>query len=202
MKNKIKFLQIRDKIYYRPFPRIALVQQGSCCGNGCLNCPYVPKHKKGSIELDNNNKPKEKKSMMYSDGFDIRVDVFYRGSCKIFIDENGKQGEKYKRYTIIATKILKDGSKHVKIKGFPYVPYYHFTIADKTKKTLLPVKIISKPVIYLGGSSTLFSYRKVYKKRDTLWIKTELYIRGVLHYMFEDIVMPQPSYFFRKRSIY
>jgi hypothetical protein len=24
-------------------------RRGSCCGNGCLNCPYEPKHKKESV---------------------------------------------------------------------------------------------------------------------------------------------------------
>ncbi len=25
-----------------------LKKRGSCCGNGCINCPYKPKHNKGS----------------------------------------------------------------------------------------------------------------------------------------------------------
>lgn len=24
-------------------------RRGSCCGNGCLNCPYEPKYKKGNV---------------------------------------------------------------------------------------------------------------------------------------------------------
>jgi len=26
-------------------------RRGSCCGNGCLHCPYEPKHKKGNTNL-------------------------------------------------------------------------------------------------------------------------------------------------------
>jgi hypothetical protein len=31
------------------------LKRGSCCGNGCKNCPYSPIHKKGSttIFIDN-----------------------------------------------------------------------------------------------------------------------------------------------------
>ena len=25
-----------------------LKKRGACCGNGCINCPYKPKHNKGS----------------------------------------------------------------------------------------------------------------------------------------------------------
>jgi hypothetical protein len=28
-----------------------LLKNGSCCGNGCKNCPYYPKHKKGVREI-------------------------------------------------------------------------------------------------------------------------------------------------------
>lgn len=26
-------------------------RRGSCCGNGCLHCPYTPKHQFGSTEI-------------------------------------------------------------------------------------------------------------------------------------------------------
>lgn len=26
-------------------------RRGSCCGNGCLNCPYEPKNKKGNVVI-------------------------------------------------------------------------------------------------------------------------------------------------------
>ena len=32
----------------KPLSRELLLSRGKCCGNGCLNCPYVPKHTKGS----------------------------------------------------------------------------------------------------------------------------------------------------------
>ncbi len=28
-----------------------LIKRGYCCGNGCLNCAYTPRHKKGSRKL-------------------------------------------------------------------------------------------------------------------------------------------------------
>jgi hypothetical protein len=27
------------------------IKRGSCCGNGCLKCPYEPKHEKGNKVL-------------------------------------------------------------------------------------------------------------------------------------------------------
>jgi hypothetical protein len=27
-------------------------RRGSCCANGCLHCPYEPKHKKGNVVLN------------------------------------------------------------------------------------------------------------------------------------------------------
>ncbi|MBI4158653.1 hypothetical protein HY500_00140 [Candidatus Woesearchaeota archaeon] len=34
-----------------PMTHEQLLAQGQCCGNCCLNCPYFPKHIKGSTEL-------------------------------------------------------------------------------------------------------------------------------------------------------
>jgi len=31
-----------------PLTKELLLSRGRCCGNGCLNCPYIPKHTKGS----------------------------------------------------------------------------------------------------------------------------------------------------------
>ena len=28
-------------------------RRGRCCGNGCLHCPYEPKHERGSTKLEN-----------------------------------------------------------------------------------------------------------------------------------------------------
>ena len=36
---------------YEPISRQILIQQGVCCGNGCSNCPYNPKHIEGSVKL-------------------------------------------------------------------------------------------------------------------------------------------------------
>lgn len=33
-----------------PLPREILLQQRRCCGNGCVNCPYLPRHVEGSTE--------------------------------------------------------------------------------------------------------------------------------------------------------
>ena len=27
------------------------LRRGTCCGNGCLNCPYIPKHIKGNSNV-------------------------------------------------------------------------------------------------------------------------------------------------------
>lgn len=33
------------------FTALFHIQRGQCCGNGCKNCPYDPKYKKGNIIL-------------------------------------------------------------------------------------------------------------------------------------------------------
>ena len=35
-----------------PLTREFLIEQGSCCGCGCLNCPYTPKNEIGSTEIE------------------------------------------------------------------------------------------------------------------------------------------------------
>lgn len=35
----------------KPLSREVLVQYGKCCGNGCVNCPYVPRHVRGGTEF-------------------------------------------------------------------------------------------------------------------------------------------------------
>jgi hypothetical protein len=35
----------------KPLSREFLVGRGSCCGNGCKECPYFPRAKKGSTNL-------------------------------------------------------------------------------------------------------------------------------------------------------
>lgn len=34
-----------------PIPRRILELRKECCGNGCRNCPYLPKHLKGSKKI-------------------------------------------------------------------------------------------------------------------------------------------------------
>ncbi len=34
-----------------PLTREFLIRQGVCCGSGCTNCPYTPKHTKGNTNL-------------------------------------------------------------------------------------------------------------------------------------------------------
>lgn len=45
----------KEKALTREF----LLSRGACCGNNCLNCPYIPKHKKGSKEIDNGTRNRE-----------------------------------------------------------------------------------------------------------------------------------------------
>lgn len=35
----------------KPLNVEVLIERGYCCGCGCVNCPYVPKGKRGSSEL-------------------------------------------------------------------------------------------------------------------------------------------------------
>lgn len=38
---------------YEPLTAKILSERGCCCGNGCTNCPYTPRHKAGSTILEN-----------------------------------------------------------------------------------------------------------------------------------------------------
>jgi len=47
---------IKDIHYYMDEDRVVFtalfhIQRGQCCGNGCKNCPYDPKHKKNNTIL-------------------------------------------------------------------------------------------------------------------------------------------------------
>jgi hypothetical protein len=35
----------------KPLNSDFLIERGSCCGNGCKNCPYEPSHVKGNTKL-------------------------------------------------------------------------------------------------------------------------------------------------------
>lgn len=36
---------------HEPLSAEFLIRRGKCCGNGCKNCPYTPKHKKGNTNV-------------------------------------------------------------------------------------------------------------------------------------------------------
>lgn len=36
---------------FEPMPRRVLAKNGKCCGSGCMKCPYLPQHTKGSTKL-------------------------------------------------------------------------------------------------------------------------------------------------------
>ena len=36
------------------FTALFHIERGQCCGNGCRHCPYEPKHKKGTINVQDN----------------------------------------------------------------------------------------------------------------------------------------------------
>jgi hypothetical protein len=38
---------------YEPLSVDILIQRGKCCGSRCKNCPYEPKHIKGSTNVTN-----------------------------------------------------------------------------------------------------------------------------------------------------
>lgn len=40
-----------DENGYRVFTAYYLRKRGTCCGSGCRNCPYTPKHIKGNTNL-------------------------------------------------------------------------------------------------------------------------------------------------------
>jgi hypothetical protein len=33
------------------FTELYHLNRGVCCGNGCLHCPFIPKHQKGNTKL-------------------------------------------------------------------------------------------------------------------------------------------------------
>jgi len=40
----------------KPLSKEYLLNRGICCGSGCKNCPYYPKHIKGNLKTDQKNK--------------------------------------------------------------------------------------------------------------------------------------------------
>lgn len=35
----------------KPLTKEFLLNRGKCCGSGCLNCPYYPKHTKNNTNI-------------------------------------------------------------------------------------------------------------------------------------------------------
>tara|TARA_B100000315_G_C14312974_1_gene467253 strand:+ start:550 stop:669 length:120 start_codon:yes stop_codon:yes gene_type:complete len=35
-----------------PLPKEFLLERGYCCGSGCKNCPYDPKHIEGNTKVE------------------------------------------------------------------------------------------------------------------------------------------------------
>jgi hypothetical protein len=33
------------------FTKEHLINRGTCCGSGCMNCPFTPKHQAGNTEI-------------------------------------------------------------------------------------------------------------------------------------------------------
>lgn len=60
-KAKSKKHYIQNVHYYLEGERVVFTEQfhlerGQCCGNGCRHCPYDPKHKKGTININSKGK--------------------------------------------------------------------------------------------------------------------------------------------------
>ena len=52
---------------YEPLSADALLSQGVCCGNGCCNCPYIPRHTTGSTQtMINTNITRDRHLVGYS----------------------------------------------------------------------------------------------------------------------------------------
>jgi len=48
-KDWIYELYVKEIISHttKPIPKEQHIGRGTCCGNGCLHCPFIPKHQKG-----------------------------------------------------------------------------------------------------------------------------------------------------------
>lgn len=56
MKEFIKPKLLPTDFYYDKDGRMVMTEEyhkrrGSCCGNGCLNCPYEPRYERGNTNL-------------------------------------------------------------------------------------------------------------------------------------------------------
>jgi len=55
-KDKDYYLITKNGVEYRVLTELYLTKRGFCCGNECVNCPYLPKHQKGNTFLNSNKK--------------------------------------------------------------------------------------------------------------------------------------------------
>jgi len=56
VKEFIKHKHLPTDFYYSKDGIMVMTEdyhkrRGSCCGNGCLHCPYIPKHQKGATDI-------------------------------------------------------------------------------------------------------------------------------------------------------
>ncbi|MBS3136114.1 hypothetical protein J4401_04095 [Candidatus Woesearchaeota archaeon] len=42
---------LEKKESYAPLSKEQLLEQEECCGSGCTNCPYEPRHEKGARNI-------------------------------------------------------------------------------------------------------------------------------------------------------
>lgn len=57
VKESIKPKLLPTDFYYDNDGRMVMTEEyhkrrGRCCGNGCLNCPYEPKHQRGCGNIE------------------------------------------------------------------------------------------------------------------------------------------------------
>jgi hypothetical protein len=48
------------EFYYDSQGRMVMTEEyhmkrGKCCGNGCLHCPYEPRHERGNVVINNHD---------------------------------------------------------------------------------------------------------------------------------------------------
>jgi 2-iminoacetate synthase ThiH len=48
LKEGIDYYMVGERVI---FTALFHINRGQCCGNGCKNCPYTPKHTKGKVVL-------------------------------------------------------------------------------------------------------------------------------------------------------
>ena len=51
LKNNIDYYIEGERVI---FTSLFHIKRGSCCGNGCRHCPFIPKHTKGKVDVAEN----------------------------------------------------------------------------------------------------------------------------------------------------